>query len=286
MNVKSFLNNPTYHDKWFILFFIPFANTINYLLSYSFEKPLSRILLTYIIDTIQGYLVLLIIREIILLLDRKIGYFSNLAYRLTIQVATTSLFGLLFIIISTEFVAFIAQAPPIPLRFYTHIMPIFFIWILTINGVYVALYFYHHSLGYQEKIKLLEKAQFVSDTSNKDKIKENNETRLSVNIGKQQVFLNWEDIACFYVENELLLALNKEGKKYIIQQSLEKIEQMMDSGLFYRANRQIIINRDVVSRIVRQENGKLSIILIPIKDIPSPINISRTKAPAFKKWMT
>lgn len=281
----SFLNNPAYRDKWFIILFVPFANTLNYFLSYTFDRPIERIILTYAIDTVQGYLVVLLIRSTILLLDRKIGYFQNLTYRLTVQILATSFVGLLFIALTTELVVWIAQAPPIPFRFYTHIMPIFFIWILVINGVYVALYFYHHLLGYQAKIKLLEQAQIITNTASETVPATHEASNIIVSVGKQQILLNWADIACFYVEDELSLVLSQDGKKYIVNHPLEKIEEMIDSHHFFRANRQIIIHKTMVSKIIKQENGKLSIVLKPLKDIPSPISISRTKAPAFKKWI-
>jgi DNA-binding LytR/AlgR family response regulator len=298
--------NHTYKDKWFIILLVPFANTINYLLTYSFPKPILRFLLTYGIDTVQGYIAVLIIRYIIILLDKKIGYFQNIGYRLTIQILLTSTAGLLSIALATELVNFIATNKPLPISFYTHNMPIFFIWMLVINGLYVGLYFYHHLLGYQQKIKELEQVQIIKnsmadDTVDnivanivdnvanipvnipyKENIKPNN---IIVSLGQQQVILSWKDIACFYVEDELSLVLTVEGKKYIVNNSLEKIENLVDTHLFFRANRQIIIHKQVIQQINKDENRKLTVFLKPIKDIPTPLTISRIKAPDFKKWL-
>ncbi len=282
--------NHTYKDKWFIILLVPFANTINYLLTYSFPKPILRFLLTYSIDTVQGYIAVLIIRYIILLLDKKIGYFQNIGYRLTIQILLTSTAGLLSIALATELVNFIATNKPLPISFYTHNMPIFFIWMLVINGLYVGLYFYHHLLGYQQKIRELEQVQIIKNDiaaipANIPPQENPKPANMIVNLGQQQVILSWKEIACFYVEDELSLVLTVEGKKYIVNHSLEKIENLLDTHLFFRANRQIIIHRQVIQQINKEENRKLSVFLKPIKDIPTPLTISRIKAPDFKKWV-
>jgi DNA-binding LytR/AlgR family response regulator len=291
----SFFNHPTYHDKWFILLFVPFANTINYFLTYTFPKPLDRFLLTYSIDTIQGFLSVLIIRSIIIYLDKKIGYFQNIAYRLVIQIFSTSFFGLLFTSVTTEIICYWDKGTFLPWSFYTLAIPIIFIWILVVNGVYTGLYFYHHLIGYQEKIKQLEQVQIITP-SHKEKAETENtnssqnshfqeQNHLIVGIGKQQVVLDWKDIACFYVEDELTLTLTYSNKKYILNHSLEKLEEFIPKQLFFRANRQVIIHKEAVQKVIKEENGKLLLIPREIKDIPNAIGISRTKAPAFKKWL-
>jgi hypothetical protein len=237
-------------------------------------------LLTYGIDTISGYLTLFIIRSIILWLDKRVGYFQNIFYRLVLQILLTTAGTMLFTIVSTEGVNFFFNDKPVPFVFYWLVLPIIFIWVLVINGVYVGLYFYYHLLGYQLKIKELEQASIELSSP-----KSAPSTSITATVGKHQVWLEGKDIVCFYVEDELTLALTYEGKKYIVNQSLEKLEASLDSTLFYRANRQVIVQRHAISQISKEENGKLTLALKPVKDAPSPINISRTKAPDFKKWV-
>jgi DNA-binding LytR/AlgR family response regulator len=98
---------------------------------------------------------------------------------------------------------------------------------------------------------------------------------------------NWipvaaKDVACFVRENlNYLYTFN--GEKYILDYTtLEDIEQLIDPRLFYRANRQTIIHIDSIQNVKPHENQKLSVFLkAPLK---MEIDISREKAPAFKKW--
>lgn len=98
---------------------------------------------------------------------------------------------------------------------------------------------------------------------------------------------NWvpvatKDIACFMRDN-LNYLYTFSGEKYILDYStLEEIEELVDPRLFYRANRQCIVHIDAIQSVKPHENQKLSLYLkAPLK---MEFDISREKAPAFKKW--
>ena len=98
---------------------------------------------------------------------------------------------------------------------------------------------------------------------------------------------NWlpvltRDIACFYREN-LNYLLTFSGEKHILDfTTLDEIEELLDPKTYYRANRQSIIHIDAIQSIKPQENQKLVITLkAPLK---LEQDISREKAPGFKKW--
>ncbi len=90
------------------------------------------------------------------------------------------------------------------------------------------------------------------------------------------------DIAYFVREN-LIYLYTFSGEKYILEYAtLEEIEELLNPKLFYRANRQTIIHIDAIQSIKPHENQKLTLYLkAPLK---SEQDISREKAPAFKKW--
>jgi DNA-binding LytR/AlgR family response regulator len=99
---------------------------------------------------------------------------------------------------------------------------------------------------------------------------------------------NWlpvltKDIACFIREN-LNYLITFSGDKYILDYvTLEEIEELLDPALFYRANRQSIVHVDAIQNIKSHENQKLTLTLkAPLK---MEQDVSREKAPAFKKWM-
>jgi DNA-binding LytR/AlgR family response regulator len=98
---------------------------------------------------------------------------------------------------------------------------------------------------------------------------------------------NWlpiltKDIACFYRDN-LNYLLTFSGEKYILDfATLDEIEELLDPKIYYRANRQCIIHVDAIYSIKPEENQKL---VITLKDpLKMQQDISREKAPGFKKW--
>jgi DNA-binding LytR/AlgR family response regulator len=98
----------------------------------------------------------------------------------------------------------------------------------------------------------------------------------------QWIPVNTKDIACFYREN-LNYIFTFDGTKFILDNtSLDETEELLDPKTYYRANRQCIIHIDAIQSVRLHDNLKLSLNLkAPLK---LEIDISRDKAPAFKKW--
>ena len=91
-----------------------------------------------------------------------------------------------------------------------------------------------------------------------------------------------KDIACFYREN-LNYIVTFSGDKHILDfTTLEEVEELLDPKIFYRANRQSIVHIDAIQSVKPHENQKLTLTMkAPLK---MEQDISREKAPGFKKW--
>lgn len=108
--------------------------------------------------------------------------------------------------------------------------------------------------------------------------------RFVVNMRNQWMPVSTKDIACFSKE-----ALNYiylfNGDRYLLDFStLDEVEELLDPNQFYRANRQFIINIDAVQTVKPMENAKLTIRLKE-PNHKFEIDMSREKAPGFKKWL-
>lgn len=90
------------------------------------------------------------------------------------------------------------------------------------------------------------------------------------------------DIACF-LRDQIIYLYTKQGDKYIAGYvTLEEIEELLNPEIFYRANRQCILHIDSIQSIKPHANQKVSVKLKKPLEIEQ--DISRDKAPAFKKW--
>lgn len=103
-----------------------------------------------------------------------------------------------------------------------------------------------------------------------------------VNSRNNWIPVNTRDIACFLRDN-LNYLHTFGGEKYMLDfATLEEVEELLDPRVFYRANRQCIVNIEAIQSVKPHENQKLTLTLkAPPK---AEVDISREKAPAFKKW--
>ena len=92
-----------------------------------------------------------------------------------------------------------------------------------------------------------------------------------------------EQIAYFYLSNELVFCITHQNEKYLIDQPLDKIESQIDSEHFFRANRQYIVSRKAVKAAVQHFHRKLKLDLSPSPE--EEVFISKTKASVFKRWL-
>jgi len=95
--------------------------------------------------------------------------------------------------------------------------------------------------------------------------------------------LNVEDIAYIYTDNRVTFAMTFENKEYILNQSLDKLEEELDPEIFFRANRGLIINSESIQKIENYFGGKLIVQLVHPFD--KEVTVSRLKASAFKDWL-
>lgn len=138
-----------------------------------------------------------------------------------------------------------------------------------------------------EKYRKLEK-HFHSSTHQMDNLlqlfKQKKKTRLVAKKGAEHVFLLLEDVVLFYTEHKVVFVIDRQGRKYLLDKNLSDLEEELDKDLFFRANRQYIININYVRSYKTYDRVKLQLDL----NIPIPnhsIIISQETAPLFKKWI-
>lgn len=104
-------------------------------------------------------------------------------------------------------------------------------------------------------------------------------------ISKRDAFykLDANDIAAIYFDSRITFAVSFDGQHHILSQSLDKTEQELDPAVFFRANRQTILNIDSVDRFEVYFGGKLAVKLKV--DLGDKVIISQAKASAFKNWL-
>ncbi|MDP1727145.1 MAG: LytTR family DNA-binding domain-containing protein [Bacteroidota bacterium] len=107
--------------------------------------------------------------------------------------------------------------------------------------------------------------------------------RFLIKIGHKLESIPCIEIAYFMAADKLVYLVNKEGKRYIIDHTLEELSQMLDPKNFFHLNRQFLCNIESIKSINSYFNGKLKVQLKP--DVNDEVLVSREKANDFKNWL-
>jgi hypothetical protein len=263
-------------DIKLFLLAIPFINLINYYLTYPHIRLDWHTIITFLLDTLEGYAAWLLTRYIIIQLEKKLPYENGVIKRIAIQTIITLISGVGLIILLTVFINAIASDKPVPVSFYEYDIFIISIWFFVVNGIYVSMHFY-----LELKKNKIEKERYMAT---KEKLHKIFTDGFSVKDGKTEMILPYNDIAGFYIEREYVICLATSGQKILLDQSIDKIQTELPALLFFRLNRQFLLHRQLVKGFQKMENGKLDVLIMPSKNIPSVVSVSRTKAAAFKEW--
>lgn len=134
------------------------------------------------------------------------------------------------------------------------------------------------------------KNNFSKDISQLDKIiqlYENKKKHIKGSIlvyKKDKIFpINFEEIAVFYIENEITHLITFDQKSYTINKTIEEVEKDSPDS-FFRVNRQFFINRKAIKEASQYFGRKLALTLtIPFKET---ITVSKLKVSDFLTWLS
>ncbi|WP_271764764.1 LytR/AlgR family response regulator transcription factor [Aquimarina algiphila] len=92
-----------------------------------------------------------------------------------------------------------------------------------------------------------------------------------------------KDFAFFYINRGVVRGVTFLAGSYTMEKKMQELEKDLDPEVFYRVNRQFIINRDAVDKINYPFYGKIKVTVIP--EIDENIIISKEKSKDFKNWL-
>jgi len=108
--------------------------------------------------------------------------------------------------------------------------------------------------------------------------------RFTVKIGQHLKVIAVDEIECFYSENKGTYIHTFDNRDYLIESTLEILEQELDSKQFYRISRKFIIPMKAIKEIVVYSNSRLKVILPSYRE--DEVIVSREKVSHFKDWLS
>jgi DNA-binding LytR/AlgR family response regulator len=112
----------------------------------------------------------------------------------------------------------------------------------------------------------------------------NQKERFLIKVGEHYKSVEISEIDCFYIKERCNFILINSGKNYAIDYSLDKIEEMVDSKMFFRINRNMIVNFLSIRDILAYSSNRLKISLRNWTE-KEELLLSRDRVADFKMWM-
>jgi DNA-binding LytR/AlgR family response regulator len=107
--------------------------------------------------------------------------------------------------------------------------------------------------------------------------------RFSVKVGQHLKLINIDEIECIYSENKGTYLYTNEGRNYLIDQTLEQLEDELQPELFFRVNRTFYVNINAIKDMVSYTNSRLQIKLLSYKE--QEVIVARERVKDFKSWL-
>lgn len=114
-------------------------------------------------------------------------------------------------------------------------------------------------------------------------VKKSFKSRFLVRFGEKIQSISIEETDFFFSEERVTFLQTSEGKKYVLDSSLEQVEAAIDPAIFFRINRKYLCRVEAVEEVLSYSNSRLKLKLKNSSD--KDILISREKVGEFKSWL-
>ena len=90
-------------------------------------------------------------------------------------------------------------------------------------------------------------------------------------------------VKCFYSENKGTYAHTTNGRSYLLDTTLEHLEQELSPKLFFRISRKYYININAIKDIISYTNSRLELKLNSYTE--QEVIVARERVKDFKLWL-
>lgn len=107
--------------------------------------------------------------------------------------------------------------------------------------------------------------------------------RFSVKVGQHIKLIQVEDIECVYSENKGTYIHTTDGRNYLLDHTLDFLENELEPENFFRINRKFFVNINAIKDMVSYTNSRLQIKLNSYND--QDVIVARERVKDFKLWL-
>lgn len=107
--------------------------------------------------------------------------------------------------------------------------------------------------------------------------------RFTTKIGQHIKMIAVDEIECFYSENKGTYAHTVDGRDYLLDTTLEQLEDELEPQHFFRISRKYYINIAAIKDIIAYTNSRLQLKLKSYKE--QEVIVARERVKDFKVWL-
>jgi DNA-binding LytR/AlgR family response regulator len=108
-------------------------------------------------------------------------------------------------------------------------------------------------------------------------------TRFVVKVGEHLRSIEVTDILFFYSQDKTTFAQTGDGRKHILDYSMEQVDEMMDPMRFFRINRKYLVASNAIQDMITYTNSRLRLVLKTSDD--NDVIVARERVQDFKDWL-
>jgi DNA-binding LytR/AlgR family response regulator len=107
--------------------------------------------------------------------------------------------------------------------------------------------------------------------------------RFMVKVGEHLKSIEIEEILFFFSLEKTTFAQTKDGRKHILDFTLDQLENLLNPENYFRINRKYIINSKSIQDMISHTNSRLKLVLKISDD--GDVIVARERVQEFKEWM-
>ena len=112
----------------------------------------------------------------------------------------------------------------------------------------------------------------------------NYKTQFVVRVGEHLKVLPLDQIAYFFSLEKATFLQTAEGRKFVVDYTMDQLETLLDPRRFFRLNRAYLAQQSAIQDIIHYTNSRLQTVLKPMAP-DAQVLVSREKVNVFKSWL-
>ena len=104
-----------------------------------------------------------------------------------------------------------------------------------------------------------------------------------IRVGDQYKQVNINEVSYFFAEGNTIFLVQSNGKKLIIDYSLDQVMAELDPKCFFRVNRQLIVSNSSIKEVHKYFNSRLKLNIQPVFN--TNVLVTRSRVSDFLLWM-